>query len=65
MSEQSLRARLSVGVGRAEQLHLRDRLDELETAVQEERSFLPALTSQVAELEASVLTVLERTGAEV
>ena len=64
MSEQTLRARLSVGIGRADQLHLRERLDRLETAVQEERGFLPALTSQVAQLEATVLTVLERSEGE-
>lgn len=60
MSEPTLRARLSVAVGRADQLHLRERLDRLETAVAEERTFLPALTAQVAALEDALVEVLSR-----
>lgn len=60
MSEPTLRARVSVAVGRADQLHLHERLDRLATAITEERSFLPALDAQVTELEAALEPVLER-----
>lgn len=59
MNEPTLRARVSVAVGRADQLHLHERLDRLQTAITEERSFLPALDAQVAELEAALGQVLE------
>lgn len=60
MSDENLRARLSAAIGRAELLGLGERLDRLETAVAEERTFLPALADQVVRLEADLLPVLER-----
>jgi hypothetical protein len=60
VNEPTLRARVSAGIGRADLLHLQDRLDVLATAVEEERSFLPALTAQVGGLEEAVLSVLQR-----